>query len=125
MKITLREADLISTGLKELLEREIPAKVSYWLARFLEKITKELTAMEKARMNLAKQYADKDESGELLIVDNQYKFNDDNMAKFAKEFEELLIEEFDVDFKPIRIDDLGDIKLKPITLVQLAKIIVE
>lgn len=125
MKIKLGEASLMKDGLNELLEREIPAKVSYWLARFLEKVNKELTAMDKARMNLVNQYADKDKDGKPIIENDQYKFSDNNMAEFTKEFNELLDEEFDIDFKPIKIDSLGDIKLKPITLVQLAKIIVE
>jgi len=132
MKFTLSETMGMSEGLNDILGKEIPAKVAYWLARFLEKINSETNAMEKARLKLADKYAEKDEEGNLAILKdengvslNQYKFKDGNLAKFAKEYEELSKEEFDVDFKPISIDRLDGIKLKPITLIQLAKIIVE
>ena len=134
MKITLNEVRAMTAGLDVILAKEIPVKPAYWLARFLDKIRSEMDAMEKARMKLVEKYAEKDKDGKLLFKKDkdgkqfdppQYDLTDENMEKFGKEFAELNEEEIEIDFKPIKLEQLGDINLKPIVLVQLGKIIEE
>jgi len=134
MKISLNEVRGMQEGLDVILAKEIPIKPAYWLARFLDKIRSEMEAMEKARMKLVEKLAKKDKDGKPVfkkdkdgkqVEPSQYDFTDENMAKFQAEFDELGKEEFDVDFKPIKLDQLGDINLKPIVLVQLGKLIEE
>ena len=134
MKISLNEVRGMQAGLDVILAKEIPIKPAYWLARFLDKIRAEMEAMEKARIKLVEKLAKKDKDGKPMfkkgkdgkqIEPNQYDFTDENMAKFQAEFDELGKEEFDVDFKPIKLEQLGDINLKPIVLVQLGKLIEE
>ena len=134
MKISLNEVRGMQAGLDVILAKEIPIKPAYWLARFLDKIRSEMEAMEKARMKLVEKLAKKDKDGKPLfkkdkdgkqIEPSQYDFTDENMAKFQAEFDELGKEEFEIDFKPIKLDQLGDINLKPIVLVQLGKLIEE
>ena len=129
MKLTLNDAVLMTQGLTEIQTKEIPAKVSYWLARFSEKLQDELKSMEKARLKLIEKYAEKDKNGNPLFKKdkdgnqlNVYDFKDNNLEKFSVEFNDLLKEEFEVDLNPINISVLDDIKLKPITLMQLGKI---
>ena len=134
MKISLNEVRGMQAGLDVILAKEIPIKPAYWLARFLDKIRSEMDAMEKARIKLVEKLAKKDKDGKPMfkkgkdgkqIEPNQYDFTDENMAKFQAEFDELGKEEFDVDFKPIKLEQLGDINLKSIVLVQLGKLIEE
>ena len=134
MKISLNEVRGMQAGLDVILAKEIPIKPAYWLARFLDKIRVEMEAMEKARIKLVEKLAKKDKDGKPVfkkdkdgkqIEPSQYDFTDENLAKFQAEFDELGKEEFDVDFKPIKLDQLGDISLKPIVLVQLGKLIEE
>ena len=134
MKISLNEVQGMQEGLDVILAKEIPVKPAYWLARFLDKIRVEMEAMEKARIKLVEKLAKKDKDGKPVfkkdkdgkqIEPNQYDFTNENMVKFQAEFNELGKEEFDVDFKPIKVDQLGDINLKPIVLVQLGKLIEE
>jgi len=131
MKISLNEVMGMQAGLDVLLGKEIPVKPAYWLARFLDKIRSEMAAMEKARIKLIEKLAKKDKDGKPLMKKakdgepQQYDLTDENMAKFQKEFAELGKEEFEIDFKPIKLDQLGDISLKPIVLVQLGKLIEE
>ena len=134
MKISLNEVRGIQAGLDVILAKEIPIKPAYWLARFLDKIRSEMEAMEKARVKLVEKLAKKDKDGKPVfkkgkdgkqIEPSQYDFTDENMAKFQAEFDELGKEEFEIDFKPIKLDQLGDINLKPIVLVQLGKLIEE
>lgn len=119
-------------GLDVILAKELPVKTAYWLARFLDKVTIEYKAMEKVRIKLIEKYAKKDKDGKPMMKEvkkgeqpKEYDLTDDNMKKFQDEFAELGKEEFEIDFKPIKVEQLGDIKIKPIVLVQLGKIIEE
>jgi len=130
MKFKLNEIRLATEGLSEILEKELPVKTAYWLARFLDKVNSENASMEKARINLVKKHAKKDKDGNpMFILDkdgkntNQYDIPDINA--FQDEFIELTNEEVDIEFKPIKLEQLGDIQLKPLTLVKLGKVIEE
>jgi len=130
MKFKLNEIRLATDGLGEILEKELPVKTAYWLARFLDKVNSENASMEKARINLVKKHAKKDDKGNPMFVKdkddkdtNQYDIPD--MDAFQNEFIELTNEEVEIDFKPIKLEQLGDIKLKPLTLAKLGKIIEE
>ena len=121
----------MQAGLDVILAKELPIKPAYWLARFLDKIRSEMEAMEKARVKLVEKLAKKDKDGKPIMKKakdgepQQYDLTDENMAKFQEEYNELGKEEFEIDFKPIKLVDLGDITLKPIVLVQLGKLIEE
>lgn len=132
MKFNLNEVRAMTEGLDVILQTELPVKPSYWLARFLDKVQSEMTAMEKARMKLIEKYAKKDKDGKPIFKKdkdgkqmNEYDLTKKNLEAFGKEFATLGEEEFEIDFKPIKLDQLGDIKLKPMVLVQLGKIITE
>ena len=119
-------------GLDVILAKELPCKTSYWLARFLDKVGSEFKAMESARVKLVEKYAKKDKDGKIVMKKdkdgkqlNEYDLTKANMEKFQTEFAELGKEEFEIDFKPIKLDQLGDIKIKPLVLVQLGKVIEE
>ena len=93
-----------------------------------------MDAMEKARIKLVEKLAKKDKDGKPLMKKDkdgkqldppQYDLTGENMEKFQKEFAELNEEEIEIDFKPIKLEQLGDINLKPIVLVQLGKLIEE
>jgi len=131
MKITLNEVRGMQAGLDVILAKELPVKTAYWLARFLDKVSVEFKAMETVRMKLVEKYATKKDGKPVMKKDKdgkqlqEYDLTKANMEKFQTEFTELGKEEFEIDFKPIKLEQLGDIKLKPIVLVQLGKLIVE
>lgn len=131
MKFSLNEILAMNESLNTVLAKELPVKPAYWLARFLDKISSEYKAMEDARKKLVEKYAKKDKDGKPVMKKvkddkpQEYDLTKANMEKFQAEYAELGKEEFEVDFKPIKLDQLGDIKLKPMVLIQLKKIIVE
>ena len=130
LKFNLNEILGMQKGLDVILEKELPAKTAYWLARFLDKAGIEFKAFEKARLKLVERYAEKDKEGKPKMKEvkgqpQQYDLTDASMKKFNDELADLGKEEFEIDFKPIKLEQLGDIKLKPIVLVQLGKIIEE
>ena len=127
MKFNLNEILAMQTGLDVILAKEIPVKPAYWLARFLDKVGSETKALETARMKLIEKYVKKDKDGKPTMKkdSNEYDLTKTNLEKFQTEFTELGKEEFEIEFTAIKVSDLGDIKLKPIVLIQLGKIIVE
>jgi len=130
VKFTLNEVMGMQAGLDVILAKELPVKTSYWLARFLDKIGVEYKAMEAARNKLIEKYAKKDKDGKPAMKKvkdkpDQYDLTNENMKKFQDEFTELGKTEFEIEFNPIKVEQLGDIKIKPLVLVQLGKIIIE
>jgi len=132
MKITLKEVSEMQAGLDVILAKELPVKTAYWLARFLDKVRSEIGATEKIRMQLIDKYAKKDKDGKFIFKKDskgkdlgEYDFTKENLIKFGKEYTELSEVEMEIDFKPIKLADLGDITIKPIVLLQLKKIIEE
>lgn len=124
----------MTEGLDVILKTELPSKPAYWLARFTDKIQSEMKAMDSVRVKLVEKYAKKDKDGKPVFKKDkdgkeldpqQYDLSKKNMEIFNKEFADLGKEEFEIDFKPIKLEQLGDIKLKPIVLVQLGKVIEE
>ena len=130
MKFNLNQIMVMQTGLDAILAKELPIKPAYWLARFMDKVSFEYKAMESARMKLLEKYAKKDEDGKLAMKKvkgkpDEFDLTKTNMKKFQDEYGELGKVEFDIDIDPIKLADLGDIKLKPFVLIQLGKIIEE
>ena len=131
MEIKAGEFRNINEGLNEILNIELPVKPAYWLARFLTKLSEEEKAFEKARINLVTKHSKKDKKGKPVIITSKVEGKDvsnydlADTEAFQKEFEQLVEEKIVIDFNPIKLADLGDIKLKPITLAKLGKIIEE
>ena len=132
MKVTLNEVRQMQPGLDVILAKELPVKTAYWLVRFLDKIRNEIGATERMRVKMIDKYAKKDKDGKFIMKKDEkgkdlqeYDFTKENFVKFAKEYDDLSQIEMDIDFKPIKLADLGDIKLKPVVLIQLRKLIEE
>ena len=131
MEIKVGEFRNLNEGLNEILNIELPVKPAYWLARFLTKLSEEEKAFEKARINLVTKHSKKNKKGEPVIITTKVEGKDvsnydlADPEAFQKEFEQLVEEKIVIDFNPIKLADLGDIKLKPITLAKLGKIIEE
>ena len=128
MKIKAGELRNMHEGLGEILRIELPVKPSYWLARIATKIDSETLAFEKARMGLVRKHAKKNLKSELIFKKDKNgkpmnEYDIPNLEKFQKEYDELSIQEIEINIDPIKLDALGDIKIKPVILAKLEKII--
>ena len=74
--------------------------------------------IEKARTDLVKKYGEGDGK-------DGFKAIPEKENQFREEYGQLLMEEVEIDFEPILIDDLEGFNISPIELVQLGKIIKE
>ena len=128
MKIKAGDFRNIGSGLMEILGIELPVKPSYWLGRIANKISSEQKVFETARMALVKKHAKKDKKGNPLVIKDKdgkptNSFDIPDMEAFNEEFKKLTELEIDIDIDLIKLDALGDIKIKPGILARLEKII--
>lgn len=121
MKITLAELQSINRSLPAITQQPLPVKLSYRLSKLISFCTKEMEIVEKARADLVKKYSEEDDTEKNVTV----RVKPENEQKFRDEFSELLSEEIELDFDPINLDDLGNVKITPIDLFRLSKIIKE
>ena len=121
MKLTLSEIRWMQKGLSTITQLSLPIRISYKLSKLLNFCNEELINIEKAREGLVKKLGTviPDKPGELQVTP-------ENADKFRNEFAQLLQEEVEIDFTPIKIGDLGeDIKIPPVELASLSKILEE
>lgn len=121
MKLTLAEIRWMQRGLSTITQMSLPIRVSYRLSKLLNFCNEELTIVEKSREELVKKYGveNPDKPGELQV-------SPENEIKFREEFAQLLLEEVETDFVPIKIGEFGeDMKIAPAELASLSKILEE
>ncbi len=118
-RITLGALQLCSSPLQTLASAKLPVKNSYWVAKTLDRIKKELDRSEKLRIELIKKYGKPtEENGETFQV------KDECIEDFQTEFKELLDIEVD-NFKftpiPLQVLEKASIELSAIEIGQLCK----
>jgi hypothetical protein len=123
MKVTFGEIPEIIEGLRDL--PELPTKPAYWLGRFSSKLKKEYGTFEKERFELVQKYAAKDPEGKIVSDPKTGQAKITDREAFKSAYEKLAAREVDIAFDPVKLDALGNVKLKPDTLSKLEKIIVE
>lgn len=132
MKITnafLESANLPqsqSVALSKLFQcTSLPPKISYWLSRLLSQLESLNKTYAAERKKLIEKWCDKDDAGNPILVDNQYKLPV-NPKEFSNDFAELLSIELTIDINPIEIqlDKIPDGVLNSYDYVLLSDIIV-
>ena len=97
---------------KGLLQEKLPLKTKFWLSDISKKVADVKTTTEKLREELIKKYGDVNEHGGFSIP--PMKSNPDNPSElivnpnyglFQKEFDVLLNEEKEIEYKPFSINE--------------------
>ena len=101
MKLTNRKIVNDANLLGNLTHKQLPIKVSYAIAKNISKIEKELE-----RQKLIDKYCLKDEEGNLIDENNQFKIADGNLESWNKDMNELLDIEIDINIHKFSKDDL-------------------
>lgn len=87
---------------KGFLQEELSMGIKLPLERFALVISEEVAFVEKKRIDLVKKYGVADKDGNLQVADGH--------EDFAREFNELMISEKEVDFKSISVKDIEGLK---------------
>ena len=106
MKLTNRKILNDANLLGNLTHKQLPIKVSYAIAKNISKIEKELEIYNKERQKLIDKYCLKDEEGNLIDENNQFKIADGNLESWNKDMNELLDIEIDINIHKFSKDDL-------------------
>ena len=117
MKFALGEIRNMKDPLTSLLDKEVPIKTAWALNRLVKVFDKELGEIEEFRVSLIKKLGTEDDEGNVQVPE-------DKMQEFVTEFNELLGQEIDTDFEPIKVDSFGDVNLSAREMMVLEKIFV-
>lgn len=112
MKIKLGQIDAIKGSLRTFLSKELPVRTAYRFSKLTKQLEKELGELEENRRNLVKTHGDEIDGGRFQVTE-------DNKDVFAKQYQELLDYEIDVNFQPVSVNELGEIHMSSIDLANL------
>ena len=106
-------------ALYRLANAPLPAAVAFRLKRVLRVVNPELQTYEQARVNLASSLGKLSEDG------SQYRIHPKKRLEFNEQLEALWDEEVEMNFKPLRIGDLGDTAVTAADLLALEWLFVD
>lgn len=107
MKITNRRIVNGATFLNGLINKQLPIKVSYAIAKNVSKIESELKVYNKERQKLIDKYCIKDEEGKNKIDENnQLRIADEHLEVWNENLEELLDIEVEIHIHKFDVNDL-------------------
>ena len=105
MKITNGELYGANEALGRLAEIKLPVKTSLQVAKLANKVGEKLKPVEEVKKGLVKTYeiySEPNERGGEVI---KTKGDEKNLEKFASEFNELLLQEDNLEFEKIRMPE--------------------
>lgn len=108
----LKEVNEKANELAKLGQKTFPSKMGYAISFNYEKLVKESERIEKERIKLCKQYADKDEEGNPVmdksVIDGKetssYHMTDENRKAFNEEYNDLLDSETKIEFRKLNME---------------------
>lgn len=124
--VTLREILNSISIFGELAQKELPARVSFNVARISEQLSKEYSQFEKTRDEIFRKYCEYDENGGLKMTEkNEVSVKDGMEGDFNKEVTELLDTEVEINASPLSLDSLESVNFKPAQMLAIQKFIEE
>ena len=126
MKIKLGDLKVAMEGFQVLAEKDLPVKIAYWVGKTINKLGSEFKDLEAGRIKLCTKHCKKDEGGKPVQKKDEagnltYEIQD--MGAFNTELMELFNMEVDINFNPIKLDQIADIKIDSVTMMKLDKFI--
>jgi len=108
MKVSNGELMNCKGALEELVKVKLPVRASLQAAKFANKVSEKLKAIEVVRQGLIKTYGTKGEQGNIEVIgpnDAKKREQSPNWEQFVKEFNELMEIEEEFVFEKIRIPE--------------------
>ncbi len=101
-------------SIEKLIDLDLSIKTAIKLTKITNKISEELEIKDSVSKKIEEKYLPYDDEGEII-------FNDDEKSQYTptdpesryKEIVELNNEEITIDYKKIKVDEFGDVKMKP------------
>ena len=94
-------------ALGAITNKELPVRVSYAIAKNINKIESELKVYDSQKQKLIDRYSEKGEDGKTLIdAENKIKIQDEYLDDWNKDIEELLAIECEINIHKFHISEL-------------------
>lgn len=112
--------------MRELSTKSLKGRVAFRVARLLRELEKEFTLFNEKRMDLIKEYAQKDENGEMKSDENgNVTLDQDRLSEFYQSLDDLLNADVEINAEKIDAEDLGDVEFTPTQIINLEPFINE
>ena len=112
--------------MRELSTKPLKGRVAFRVARLLRELEKEFTLFNEKRMDLIKEYAQKDENGEMKSDENgNVTLDQDRLSEFYQSLDDLLNADVEINAEKIDAEDLGDVEFTPTQIISLEPFINE
>jgi hypothetical protein len=121
MKTKLSNIFKAKSALVTIMSTVIPVKLSYHLAKVMNKLDSELKAIDKTNEEVIRKYGIEDATTKML------KIPEDKLAEANKEFDDFISQEVELDIWQIPLSKLieGGIKLSTIQMMSLSDFIID
>jgi hypothetical protein len=106
-KFTLQQLEMMQRHFAQIMEKELPFKLTYKLAKIGKQIDSEMATYGSVRDKMLDKYGEKDDEGRLKIDANRVAIRKDSIETFAKEINEILASEVELVFDPLTLDDFN------------------
>lgn len=109
--------------MESFLQLKIPVKAAFKIKTLANKFNEELKKFQELRIQILERHCDRDDENKPIIdANSNYKFSTPKQVQdVTKEVNDLL--SIEVEFEPIKVDDLGDISLSGDELLSLGEVI--
>ena len=113
--------------LNEIVEMDISAVAAFRLMKIIKELDEIVKNRQQSELNLVKRYAVTNEDGSLKVptdndgnpVQGTFEIAEENTEEFNNQINELLEYENEIDFEPIRFEELGMEKISVKKLMKL------
>lgn len=121
IKVNINTLMSIKPILQELANIKMPAKQSFKILRTLKAVDAEYASIEEIQRNMVANYGKKDENGEFMLdpENRGYLIADEHQNQVAKELEELMASEIELDCDKINMNVFDNINLSPSQLLAI------
>lgn len=122
MRITNKQVMESVGALAELQQTDIPAALSFRLAKIIMTIDPMIKAINAARVKLLDKYAKKGDDGRPITRENEEggtMIEIEDTGSFEQELNEMMLVENDIDFEHICITDMVGLSVKPSVFISL------
>ena len=108
IQLTLEQLINSVDVLQKLSTAEVKARVAFNIGKMLRASEAEINNFNDTRINLIKKYAQKDDSGEIIMDDNgNVTIEPNNLEIFNQELRELIATTIELNTSKINLDDLN------------------
>lgn len=100
-------------ALTAIADENLPIKTAITISKTIKEVNEILNVFNDKKKKLFDKYGEENKEAEGMVIKSE------NIEEFNVQYTDLIKEEIDVDFTKVSVDDLGDINVKPSTLIVL------